>query len=219
MMQHILLVLFCIFFYHNSDDFSSTDRGPKSGFLYLNISKIYTNKLTFSIKNTKGESLCLMKEVRIYFDSLSFDIIEEDFKYRERLKVEVLEPEYGLLIFKCIRFTKDVYVVLVNNQEAYIEKDKYEHLLKFKTLPQYLLSTYPIPSSLSPIRMTPSDTGKVIEKYDQYTYTPLEVTGDWIKVKTSKDCYSGETLPKKDITGWIRWGRKGKMIIKLAYRC
>ncbi|MDJ1467168.1 hypothetical protein [Xanthocytophaga flava] len=219
MMQHILLVLFCIFFCHNSDDFSSTDRGTQSGFLYLKISKIYTNKLTFSIKNTKGESLCLMKEGRIYFDSVSFDLIEEDFKYRERLKVEVLEPEYGLLIFKCKQVKKDVYVISVNYQEAYIDRNKYEKLLEFKTLEQYLLSTYPIPSSLSPLRITPSDIGKVIEKYDQYTYIPLEVTGDWIKVKTSKDCYSGETPPKKDITGWIRWREKGKIIIKLAYRC
>ena len=191
----------------------------KDGFLFIDISNIYHNGGQVIILNQDKKPTIYIKDKLVSIDNGNFDIIEEEHLYKEKIKVESLFPEYGLFIIKSKSASEGFYEIQINNKNYFINSNEYENLVSFKSDEQYILDAYPSPTKESPLRVSPDENSEIISNYENYTYTSVEIKGDWLKIKDDKDCYSGEASSEKDIIGWVRWKKDGEIIISINHIC
>lgn len=195
-----------------------SNKNSEIGYLFIDISKIYYHNKNFEISSINKEMSLFFNGKKIKINDKSYDIIEDFNEYNEFIKSEAFFPEYDLFIVKCIKKSNGYYIT-INSKEFFIDNEKYNDLLTFKTQEKYMLDAYPVPSIKNPIREKPDSNAKIIDDYNEFTFISVEIKGDWLKIKDDKECYSGENPSKKDIIGWIRWRDKGEIIIKIAHIC
>lgn len=140
------------------------------------------------------------------------------------------EPEYGLLHFVCLEERSDYFKIYINNRDVkYIPNDKKVYFLTWE---EYIQSTIGIrrkrgETKNNPLRMTPSESSSIIEiPKGHELLCPVEIKGDWIKVKY--DCFYGssgyleyEGQPCKqyidnceeELVGWVKWKENEKTLI------
>ncbi len=193
----------------------------EKGFLYVSINKIYYEGQNLVIFNRERDTLAFFNKENVYLTNKTFNIIDDDYLYKEGIKVNTFDPEYGLFILDCEGIENQQYKVKINNNDCFIDIKENSHLLKFKTPEQHVMESYPYlyGKNNTPLRVEPNDESEIIENYDKHLYEPVELKGDWLKVKDDKDCYVGEEPSKENIVGWVRWRKDGKIIIDIRYSC
>ena len=170
----------------------------------------------FAISDDNGDYLILFNKKKVFFNSYSYDIVEEEQKYRDAIKVETYYPEYGLFIMKGLKLGNK-YRVEIGKEKGTIETGA--NFVKFKTPEEYVLEGYPSLSKTNPLHILPNENSDIIEGFENYTYVSVEIHGDWLKVKDDKDCYIGEEPSEKDILGWVRWKKNGEVILEVRQVC
>jgi len=193
----------------------------QDGFLYVNIKELYNSQKRLALLNEQKDTLAFFKGKNVSFNNDKYDIINEEHLYKKNLKVNTYYPEYGLFILDCDGSENGYYEVKVNNIDCYIKIAGNQDLLKFKTPEKHLMESYPYlyGNKNTPLRKEPSDKSEIIEGYSNHLYIPVEIKGDWLKVRDDKDCYIGEEPSKDDIVGWVRWRKDGEIIIDIRHSC
>lgn len=137
----------------------------------------------------------------------------------DKLKGKILAyyPDYYIVHFNAEKLSDGVYKVKVSSGSKIIKATKY---VEFLSLPDYVLKFFVTTTAANPLRSSPSETASEIKglDYKQLSFKCVEIVGDWVKVACNVECEGcpeGET----DITGWVRWRKGGKIIIKQHYAC
>ncbi len=201
--------------------FEMIQEAPKEGFLFVDISSIYYKEDELAILGKEQDTLAFFKGSTVYIEENAYDIIDQEHVYKEKVMVKSFDPEYGLFILNCIESpTKDFYEVTINRGIGFINKmDVKKDLLNFKTPVEFVLEGFPNPTEDNPVRVNPSMEATIVANFLEYSYLSVEIEGDWLKVTDDKDCYPGEEPSKKDIVGWIRWRKDGKLILDVRHLC
>ena len=198
-------------------EFSSKEK--QEGYLFVSINEIYFDNKELVILDDKELPIYRFKGKDITINNKKYDIIEEDYLYRNSFDIESYNPEYSLFIFKANKLSDGNFEVYINNTKRIIKGEKYKEILKFKTPEQYVLDSYPSPTKENPIRMKPNENSEPIPNYDDYVYVSVKIEGDWLKVRNDDDCYFEEKHSEMNIFGWIRWKKNGKIILDLKHIC
>lgn len=189
------------------------------GFLYINISKIYHDKGKVTIISIDKDTIVQVVDKTIELGNKKYETIDEEYQYRKLITTESFDPEYGLFILRCIGFTDGIYEVEINNEIGLVDKKYFNEFIQFKNLERYVLETHPIPSEDNPVRLEPNENSKQMEGFEELTFIPEKIVGDWIKVKDNKECYKGVKPSEVDMVGWIRWRKDGVFILRVAHVC
>ena len=139
--------------------------------------------------------------------------------YSDKLKGKILAyyPDYYIVHFNAEKLRDGVYRVKVGTSSKIVKATKY---VEYLSLPDYVLKFFVITTSANPLRSSSSETASQIKgiDYKQLSFKCLEINGDWVKVACNAECEGcpeGET----DITGWVRWRKDGRIIVKQHYAC
>ncbi len=189
------------------------------GFVFIDISKIYHHHGEVTILNEEGDVLIHAKNKMIAVQGKNYETIEEEHLYKKYINVESFHPEYGLFILRCYGSVGENYKVKINDVFGLINKALSHEFIEFKDLEKYVMETIPIPDKNNPIRIKPDDNSEIVRDFEEWTFIPVGISGDWLKVRDNKDCYKVITPSERDINGWIRWKRNGVFILKVAYVC
>lgn len=191
----------------------------EEGYLFVDFTSIYYKGNEFTIFNEQNLPIMSFKNKDVIIGNKTYDIINEEHLYRNLVNVIAYYPENGLFILKASKLEDGNYEVNINDSKGTINASKYNDLLTFKTAEKYVLDGYPNPTKENPLRVEPDDTSSIVTNYEENTYISIEVKGDWLKVKDDKNCYPGEKPSEKDIVGWLRWKKDGKIIIDIRHIC
>lgn len=116
--------------------------------------------------------------------------------------------------------TVDFYVVDFGEFDAYIEKSS--KLYEFYSPEKYLMNTSigTIVSENS-VRKSPEIDGEIMQLNTEifWTFSILEIKGDWIKVQSFNMCESIEEEQFKDFTGWMKFKNEDNLLISLLFSC
>jgi hypothetical protein len=189
------------------------------GFIFVDFSKINSQNGAVSFLSQKGDTILHLQNRIISMNGIRYKVYEEEHLYKKFVDVEVFEPEYGLFILKCYGKTDKFYKVKLNGNITLVSTNLKNNCIHFKNLKQYIMGSYPVPTLQNPLRMNPNENADIVNNFDKWTYLPIKIKGDWVKMIDDKDCYSGEAPSPIDISGWIRWRKDGKFIIKVAHTC
>lgn len=197
---------------------------PKKGFLFIDIKDIYYQGTELAILGKEQDTIAFFKGNNVYIEGNEYDIIEEEHLYEERIKGKSFDPEYGLFILETKGLNSDgYYIVKLNEVIGYINKDRYAHVLEFKSFDRYVFDGfYYLDNTDFILRVYPhSDSTEITyDNYKKYFYKPVSIEGDWLKLKDDKDCPLGEfEISENDIEGWLQWRRNGEIIVDFAYKC
>lgn len=222
--QLTILVIGLVIFGASSDFINGAEtlliqKEKITGFVFVKISKIYHNDGVISIINEKMDTILYLKNKQVKVGSDSYEIIDQEYLYRQHVKVQWYNPEYGLFVLKCFGRTGDSYKVEINGQTGLINSKLYADLIEFKNLERYVLEASPVPTEANPIRKRPNTNSNIIEGYLDWTYNPVKIEGDWLMVEDDKECYKGIAPSTNNIVGWIKWKANGKLILKVALTC
>lgn len=207
---------------HQALTLSSQDmklENSQIGFVFINLSRINYHGGAVSILDIDKDTLLYLKNQIISINGTKYKIYEEEYLYKKLLNAVIFEPEYGLFIFKCYEITNKYYKVELNGKIALISNRPMNKCIQFKNFEQYIMDAYPIPSQQNPLRTNPDESEGIVDGFEKWSYLPVKIDGDWVKIVDDKDCYSGEAPSSVDIVGWIRWRKDGKFILKVAHTC
>lgn len=198
---------------HNSEILQSPTKNEKPAVDSIN----FGDKIN-DIKNTIGVIKFNFKEI----SSLKFfnndGSIWDSLKLGEAPSAEsnLIQPfaislDYFVLIFKCTREDSNTFEIIVderNQLKKYINKQKGIVLQNWTT---HISEVFAVgfDQETNPLRSIPSVDANVLPKVADEFYMPVQVKGDWVKVKW------GEENNWK--FGWIKWREKEKLAIELFY--
>jgi hypothetical protein len=159
--------------------------------------------------------------------------------YEDEDKINVCsmfyKPDYGIMHFVCLSQTDKSYKVLTAFDELkYLPKNsKYE----FHPWNNYILQSFGVRrlteedgklASGQSLRNKPSDDSKTITIPKGYEmFCPMEIEGDWIKVKYDcfynnednkhkvETCQNYITKCDNTLTGWLKWRNKNELLIDI----
>jgi len=203
----------------SNDSKSGNVEDKLQGFVFIDLSKIYHHKGSVLIVGENKDTIVYTENKSMFINRTSYETIEEEYKYKKHLNIELFNAEYGFFILKCFGITDGFYRVEINGKVGLISLETYKEYLKFKDLKQYVIETYPIPTQQNPLRKETNDNSEIVNDFDKWTFIPVEIDGDWLKVIDNKDCYKGAAPSSNDIIGWIRWKKDGEFILKVAHGC
>lgn len=180
-----------------------------------------------SIKNTKGLIVLSNRYgkndfIRFYNEDGSlwyeftfyYDDSDGKFEYEnENFAPFSFHPDYFSLALRCVGEDESRFEVIVN-EETGLKKfvRKADKTLKFETLENHILKTFAIDFNRTenPLRKIPEGEIKVVDLPKEITFHPVEVKGEWLKVRWDNT--------KKDTDfGWIKWKENDKILIELFY--
>lgn len=191
-----------------------------NSFLFVDLSKIYSqNKSLLVLSENKKDTLLYLEGSRVYLENKRYDAIEEEYLYRNSLRVKTYFPEYGLFILNCNNSNQEFFKVEINDKIGLIAKNNADRLLDNKGYERFLMESFPIPLDENPVRMLPNSESQILDDFNDWTYIAVEIKGDWLRVRDNKDCIKGETASENDINGWIRWKKDGVFILKVGHVC
>jgi hypothetical protein len=166
-----------------------------------------------------------------YTESTSYKILNLDKSVFTEIKSrEGNEPSAPKLKNKILAYYEDYYIF---HFYAKVSKDASFYLIKvgqefkmieigknmrFYSWEEYVLKFYCSATENNPLRVSPTAVAeKVKVDYEHTSFKCKEIKNDWVRVECDIDC---EGCPNnKAITGWIRWRKDGKIILKQHYSC
>lgn len=178
----------------------------------------YENKL--KIFDTIDKNLGFVGQVETKY-SLNF-LNSDKSQYRkvsftELSKNSLFEPyayhvDYYLLWFRCVKIENGYYTVVINESTKdtkllKIDSDK----LKYLTWNELILKSFSVyfDYQSNPIKEKASAQAKPIEYSENEVYFPVEIQGDWLKIKWGSD--------NNESFGYIRWKKDNKILIDMSY--
>lgn len=188
------------------------------GVIVVNLMEIYLSNSSLDIYGKDGAVKCMITKKRgLVIDNKAYNIREFNTDSLKRiLKVRAFEPDYDILIFDCSGKSEKYYEVSINEQKLYIPIENSS--VKFETLSEHILNHYVVLSELSPLRLEPKVNASIIKDYMESSYIPVEIQGEWLKVKCFKDCEG--CFYDIDFEGWVKWvDSNGNLLIKIYYVC
>jgi hypothetical protein len=138
------------------------------------------------------------------------------FKVTDTFADNNIEPfaqkvENNVLVFRCVGIKGEFYKVVVNEEEKITKYLKGSSpYFNYETWPERLLHVFSVDFDYkkNPLRTQPSSKASVIKFDPDQFYHPIEVKGDWLKVKDHDD----------NKVGWIKWRCKdGDLMIQINY--
>jgi hypothetical protein len=189
------------------------------GFVFIDISEISNQEGTISILSQNKDTILHLQNQIISINGTKYKTYEEEHLYKKLVNAEFFEPEYGLFILKCYEATGKFYKVELNGETALISNSLTNKFEQLKSLEQYIMESYPVPTQQNPLRTNPDENAGIVDNFDKWVYLPVVIDGDWVKIVDDKDCYSGEAPSPVAIEGWIRWRKNGKFILKVGHTC
>ena len=142
------------------------------------------------------------------------------------------KPDYGILHFICLESTSKYHKILIN--ESKIKYSPTTNLYQFITWDKYILQSFGIRRNnqgnheKEPLRNSSYAKSEIVlipEGYEMFC--PIEVKGDWVKVKY--DCFYNEESNlhegepcssfiekcKNPVTGWLKWRENNMVLIDI----
>jgi hypothetical protein len=196
------------------------------------LSKLGSNYLKVdSLNNLTKEGVILVRADSLHLSSKSVAIYNFDNSIFSQIKsTNGNEPSSNLLKNKILAYFPDYYIIhfkAKEQNENYIvqvgnemKKIKQNQFIEFLSWEEYITKFFCITDEKNPLYENPTSDSKIVKEltYQQLNFTCLEVKGDWVKVVCNKDC-EGCPSNGKLITGWIKWRKNGKIILKQRYAC
>jgi len=118
--------------------------------------------------------------------------------------------ENNVLVFRCVGVKGDFYKIIVNEGKKVAKYLRGSSpYFNYETWPEHILKVFSVDfdDRKNPLRMQPSsESSRITFNADQF-YHPIEIKGEWLKVRDDDD---------KE--GWVKWrGKDGALIIHLYY--
>jgi hypothetical protein len=115
--------------------------------------------------------------------------------------------------------TKKYYAIEIGGRTMFI--DKGENRFLYYSYEEYLLG-FPISTDLESnvLKQSPnSDENIFLDKNFYWSFQPIEIQGDWMKVKTTNFCLSIDEDKFITYEGWLRYKKDGKLLIRQLFSC
>jgi len=192
---------------------SSSNNGVY-GFAYIKLNEIYFRGGEIRIFKGSEEFIRILNK-HFIINGVGFEIKEE--LSPDLIKCESFDPEYGIFIVRVLSEKNDKLTVEINGSECLISSEYYNYI-ELKTDEEHILQSYPVLGSNTPLREQPNDTAQTVQYFEEYSYVPIRIDGDWLYVRDDKDCPLRDSQSKV-IEGWVRWRKDGKIIIRVAQLC
>lgn len=131
-------------------------------------------------------------------------------------------PEQSVIQFEYTDIV-DGFAEIILNKEKYIKKriELKDSLYTIESWKKHLIgSMVDFNPRLNPMHESKLDNSGVItyESDEDVVFIISEISGDWIKIECAERCGFSCPVGKK-ITGWIKWRKGSKLLIRLAYSC
>ncbi|CAN5276129.1 hypothetical protein BH10ACI1_BH10ACI1_21080 [soil metagenome] len=236
-----LLIFLPVLFFINCAKPSETVNQNKAETPKLEITELTNKKnesdvkqVVISIKGIKGLIVLSDKYeksdefIRFYNEdgslwyqfSFFYDDRDGKFEYENNnFNPFAFNPDYSRLALKLAGENATYFEVIVNeetNLKKYVKKD--DKNFKFETWENHILQTFAIEfnNEVNPLREIPNGKIKNIETANIEKFAPVEIKGEWLKVKWDVKPNSTETTPKTD-SGWIQWKKADTLLIDWLY--
>lgn len=121
-----------------------------------------------------------------------------------------LKPEDRILVFRVIGRKNNAYSIVVNEERNIIKYLKPNiAYFNYETWQQHIIKAFSVDFSprKNHLKAAPLDTARSLPFDKEQFYHPVEIRGDWLKVKDDNNN-----------VGWIKWrNRKGELLIQIFY--
>ena len=186
-----------------------------TGIVKINLYNLYWKKDTLRIYNL-DESLYATLTKSLIINDTVLDIKESDLTLLKKyIGSMYFYPEYDIFIADYLGKYRGKYKIELAGSEKLI--DNVDELLQFQSIEDHVLSSYIVLNETTPLLEKPYETANRINGYKDYSYIPIEIRGDWLRVKCDKDC---EGCPKeRALEGWVKWKNNDNLLIELYYIC
>ena len=119
------------------------------------------------------------------------------------------KAENKVLVFRCIGIKNNFYSVIVNEDKNIVKYIKPNvPYFNYEKWQAHIVKVFSIDFDYrkNPLKEKPLINSKILSFSKDQLYHPIEIKGEWLKVKDDDDKES-----------WIRWQEKGLLIINLYY--
>ena len=128
-------------------------------------------------------------------------------------------PDYFLLALRCVRKEAGRYEVVVNEEtglKKYVRAS--DPSLKLEAWEQHVLGAFAVDFNPkeNPPREAPRGRAKKADAKDAL-FQPVEMRGEWLKVKWRAADQPGRDDAPKYVYGWVRWRRSAILLLELFY--
>jgi len=129
-------------------------------------------------------------------------------------------PDYFLLVVRVTNVDNKYFYVIVNERGNLIKKvSKNNKNLIFENWQEHLfksVTAVDFDINENPLLKEPDEKAAKIEiNYEKYVFIPIELKGDWLKVRWLENGEEGG----EEGYGWIKWKDKNKLMVELNYLC
>jgi len=182
------------------------------GYLRVDLDKIMLYSDTINVFNLDKSLYAGIKGDTLKVGGNKYNLMEDR---RDTLRKHIssysFDPEYNIFILECEGAVDDFYRVKMNGVFKLISmRNKYA---KFENLKDFVLSSMPDLSKVTPLRSEPNDTASIIDGYDEFYYLSSKLQGDWLFLECDKEY---NDCPKEKESGWVKWRDSTGVLIRLA---
>lgn len=139
-----------------------------------------------------------------------FNGIDDSFKLNENIEPYVYDIDYFDISFLCVEKDNSFHTIVINKEKKLYKKLKIiDSTLVFKFWCDYVIDQDAIGfmPETNKIKSKPMDNSEELEFNPDYTYKPVEINKDWLKISWQPD----EGI--KANFGWINWKKDDKLLI------
>lgn len=119
--------------------------------------------------------------------------------------------DYDILHFSCKAIDSTSYHIIVHDKKGIIKSLRRKDIrFKLQTWPEYVLSNASVgfDEKSNPLRTEPNEKAATQPVDKEQFYRPEKVQGQWLQVKDDDDK-----------TFWIKWYKKGRLLVELFPTC
>jgi hypothetical protein len=139
------------------------------------------------------------------------DLAKDD-RIDQYVKPFSIKLDYQNLVFRCIGDMGDYYKVIVNEGTGLIKYIRHDDLhFSFSSWDKHVLSVFSVgfDPKKNPLKKMPAGDAATIPFVKDEFYLPVEIKGDWLKVKWGD-------VGKQEY-GWIKWRSRHLLRVELFY--
>lgn len=183
------------------------------------IGVITLNKRTY----TKARKLQFFNEDGSLWYELSF--YEEDANHKFDLAKVGFEPfsfhlDYFVLALKCVGKDDKRFEVVVNETTRLTKFiRRHDDNFRFQTWQEHILALFAVgfdPSN-NPLRRGPGDHIRTVRlPFDNVTFHPVQIRGNWLKVRWNVS-HESDNKVRKVAYGWVKWKQNTQLLVELFY--
>lgn len=173
------------------------------GILTLN-DEVFRKEDTIKLFNNDGS---VWYKFSFYYDDSDgvYDFHNENFQ------PYAFHPDYFVLALLVVKQTDDSYIVIVNQKDSLTKVLPKADYLRFCSWPDFITTkVFAIrPNEKSNVVLSDTVKGSILElNLNKTILHPVLIQGDWLKVKWK--------VAENWSYGWIRWRKKGELLINLS---